>query len=392
VKINRTNPLHIATLLVSAIFNCLAVAARPITRNFNNTEKIIIFYGHTINGNLKSFYDFLHGTEGYRAYFLALDKKYYDRLISSTEHPGSILYALNLSDILTVARSDAIITSHGLHLLSIIRSLTNIKFIDVWHAISYKGFDENDFKNLHSHDEIWVSSDYIKDMYIKRFKFDREKVKVTGYGRTDQLIDGRLNKDLILKKYSIPKTKKYILIAPTWKQDDKKRSIMPFGIKEEVFFRDLDKLTKKYSAYIIFRTHLNSDEEIDVSNLQRILFMPYSKYEILEDFLFIADILVTDWSSTGIDYLPLKRPTIFLDVPPPFKKGFELGPKHRYGDVVSDFSQLKKSIERYLEKPERFIKLHNKQLENTLSVAYGNTLDGHSLDRYLKNLAGLLKQ
>jgi CDP-glycerol glycerophosphotransferase len=120
--------------------------------------------------------------------------------------------------------------------------------------------------------------------------------------------------------------------------------------------------------------------------------MPYGHYEVVEDFLNIADILVTDWSSIGIDFLPLGRPAIFLDVPAPFKKGFELGPEHRYGDVVKSFNALKKALEKYLDKPAVFDRKHNKDMKMTTQVAYGETLDGHSLDRYFDRLEQLLNR
>jgi CDP-glycerol glycerophosphotransferase len=391
MKINRKNPEHIKALFVSAAYSFVASAVSPILRIKKPPYKVIIFYGHTLNGNLKVFYDFLMKEPGYKPYFLVLDKNYLSQLKSNTAHPETILSALNFSDMKLVARADAFITSHGLHLMFPFRWLTGATFIDVWHAVSYKGFSRRSFWHLHGHDEIWVSSPYIRDIYINRFGFKRSKVKVTGYGRTDQLINGSLSRAKIIKKYSIPSAKKYVLIAPTWKQIDKGVSIIPFGLSAQKFFGELDKLAKRNHAQIIFRTHLNSDDEINVSHLTNTNFMPYGKYPVVEEFLFIADILVNDWSSTGIDYLPLKRPAIFLDVPLSFKHGFELGPEHRYGDVVKDFDGLKAALEKYLKEPEKFIKAHKEDIAATTKAAYGNSLDGKSLNRYFEHLKKLLK-
>lgn len=388
MKINTRNPEHLVALALSAVTSCFAAALRPFMGT--KSKKIIVFYGHTLNGNLKVFYDFLNRQDGYEAYFLVLDKHYYERLKSNTDLPETILNGLSLRHMLKVARADAVITSHGLHLFSILRTLTNIKFIDVWHGVSYKGFGPNEFNHLYAHDETWVSSDEMKHLYETRYHFKPEQVKVTGYGRTDQLVNGTLNKQDIIKKYSIPSAKKYILIAPTWKQNEPGRSILPFGMKQEIFFADMDKLAEENSAFVIFRTHLNSGDEINLSHLPHISFMPYSKYEVVEDFLFIADILVTDWSSIGIDYLPLKRPAIFLDVPAPFTYGFNLGPEHRYGDIVGSFDSLKSSLEHYLNKPEDFLTLHQNDIKITIKSAYGESLDGHSVDRYFENLKRVL--
>lgn len=388
MKINKKNPQHLKALLISAIYSIFASATRLSARGTESPKKII-FYGHTLNGNLKAFYDFLLDQPGYKPYFLVLDTDYYARLVKKANHPETILNALKMKDMMVVARSNVFITSHGLHLFSILRLLTNIKFVDVWHAVSYKGFDKKDFKHLHPHDEIWVSSEYISKMYKGRFGFRADKVKITGYGRTDKLVDGSLNKKEIISKYRIPRASKYVLIAPTWKQDSSGRSVLPFGMSEDEFFHGIDEIAGKNSAHVIFRTHLNSNDEISVDHLSNISFMPYSKYEVVEDFLYISDILVTDWSSIGIDYLPLRRPAIFLDVPAPFKKGFELGPEHRYGDVVDSLEGLKYSLEKYLKDPDQFIKKHNKHMEKTTKVAYGNSLDGKSVMRYFDNLKRL---
>ncbi len=389
MKINKKNPRHILIVGVSLANSVVVVCARRLFFRRRKGNKIIIFYGHTLNGNLKSFYDYLLEKDGYSPYFLSINKKYNEKLKSTVVAPKTILSTTSLKDMMILARAGAVFTSHGFHFLNI-RSQTDIKFVDVGHAISYKGFDAYDYRGIHEHDEIWISSKYIAEMYKTKFGFEPKKVKVTGYGRSDQLINGTLNRTTIINKYSIPKAKKYILIAPTWKQDDEGRDILPFGLTQDRFFKTLDSLAEEHSAYIIFRAHLNSGDKVGVKGLRNVGFMPYSKYEILEDFLFIADILINDWSSTGIDFLPLKRPTIFLDVPAPFAKGFELGPEFRYGDIVGSMDQLCKSLKKYLIEPNKFIKEHKEVIDKTIKVAYGDTLDGKSTERYYKNLERLL--
>ncbi len=391
MKIDKKNPKHIKALLISGTFSLLGASMRPILKLRKNKKKNIIFYGHTLNGNLKAFYDYLLEKKGYNPYFLVLDQAYYYTLKSSADYPETVLNALSLADMLKVAKADAFITSHGLHLLNPLRSFTNIKFIDVWHAVSYKGFGYKEFDHLRAHDEIWVSSEEMRIMYINRYGFEVAKVKVTGYGRTDLLVGNKLDKKAIVEKYSIPKAKKYVLIAPTWAQDSKGRSLVPFSVSQESFFTDLDDIARKNETQIIFRTHLNSGDSVNVPNLTHTSFMPYSKYPIVEDFLFISDILVTDWSSIGIDYLPLRRPAIFLDVPPPFNNGFNMGPEHRYGEVVSDFSKFKEMLEKCLKSPEYFQHIHKKEMDNSIEVGYGNTLDGKSLHRYFNNLEIILQ-
>ncbi len=191
----------------------------------------------------------------------------------------------------------------------------------------------------------------------------------------------------MFRKYKIKPAKRYVLIAPTWAQDEKGRSILPFGVSEAEFFGELDDIARKNQAVIIFRSHLNSSENLEgINNLKNIQFMPYAKYENAEEFLYLSDILVTDWSSIAFDFLPLHRPTIFLDVEAPFKKGFTLGPEHRFGSVVSGFTNLKEAIDKYLKNPASYMSKYGKRVAETEKIAYSNTLDGKSVIRYEQEL------
>ncbi len=387
MKIDRKNPKHWMVLAVTGINTVFAILYRNISGK--REQKRVLFYGHKFNGNLRSFYEHLAKNHpDFEPYFLTMDSNYSKNLPSGVK----VLKTTSLMDMMKVARASVMFTSHGSHALVFLNKYSDMNFVDVWHGVSFKGWGKSSFGEQKDYEEIWVTSKFIKDVYVRRFGFKREKVRVTGYGRTDQLINGSLDKAKIISKYKIPKAKKYILIAPTWKQDVSGRNVLPFDTPEDAFFRELDDTARKHDAHVIFRTHLNSNEDINVSHLTNTSFMPYSKYEVVEDFLFIADILVTDWSSVGIDYLPLKRPAIFLDVPAPFKHGFELGPEHRYGDVVGNFEELNKSLEKYLKSPEKFLKLHTKDIARTIAAAYGSSLDGKSLERYYENLANLIDE
>ncbi len=130
----------------------------------------LIFYGHTLNGNLKALFDYLNTLDKYEVYFLVLDNEYYSKLKGGASRTDRIISALSPRDMLTVGRADAFITSHGLHMFVILRWLTNIKFFDVWHGIPYKGFDEEDMKHLHGYDQTWVSSPELKKMVQDQLK------------------------------------------------------------------------------------------------------------------------------------------------------------------------------------------------------------------------------
>ncbi len=384
MKIDKKNYKHWLYLIRSAV---LIAATMPV-RIFQK-KSIVVLYGHKLNGNLLALYDFVtEKSESFDAFFLTMDPVYYKQL----KREGiNVLHMGSLSDMVTVAKAGAIITDHGMHTLILFRYLTSIKFIDVWHGLSYKGFDAQSFRHLHGHDEVWVQSEMMKHYYIHKFGFSKKRIRVTGYGRADKLILGEFDRNAILEKYGLV-DRKTVLLAPTWTQDHKNRSILPFGISMGAFFDALEAAGKKNNVTVIFRVHLNTGDSIKVDQYDHIRVMPSSIYPVAEEFLFISDLLVTDWSSMATDYLVLKRPTIFLDVPAPFSKGFTLGPEHRFGEIADSMENLISSIEKYIQKPEAFLEKYEKQMRHTIHAAYGNTCDGRARDRYVMNLKKLVPE
>lgn len=351
-------------------------------------KDIIILYGHKLNGNLLALHDYIiEMRPEFSVYYLTMDPGYYEQL---KQEKNNVLYAGSITDMAKVAKAKVVISDHGLFGLRLHQLLTSMKFVDVWHGIPYKGFDSQSFKNLHNHDQVWVSSEAMKDIYTNKFGFKKERVKVTGYARVDRLVTGDYKRKDILSKYGL-KDRKNILIAPTWAQDDRGRSIVPFGLTVQEFFESLEKIGEDTDSTIIFRAHLNTGDLIDTKKYKNIQVMPYAYYPVAEEFLYISDLLVTDWSSVAFDYLVLQRPTLFLDVRAPFSKGLTLGSEHRYGDIVVSMEGLRSSIELYIERPDKFLKQFKSNMKKTTRIAYGDTLDGLARERCLENLTKLIK-
>src|SRR5690606_26469467 len=130
-----------------------------------------------------------------------------------------------------------------------------------------------------------------------------------------------------------------------------------FGTDEREFKTFLSDFATETSSAILFRTHLNSNSSGSIS-YPNIIQMSSEDYPDTEEILIMSDILICDWSSIAFDYLLLDRVTIFLDVSPPFKNGFSLGPEYRYGEVVKSFEDLKGSLTEYLNRPANYWNRH----------------------------------
>ena len=100
-----------------------------------------------------------------------------------------------------------------------------------------------------------------------------------------------------------------ILYAPTHRQEGK----IPFPLREHFDLKKLDEFCRDHQILFIIRRHFyHIHEEADLSDYSNIVDMTKDSLDI-QELLIETDILITDYSSTYIDYLLLDRPVIFYD-------------------------------------------------------------------------------
>lgn len=352
-------------------------------------KRTVILYGHKLHGNLNAIYEYSltnHTTlQNIEVFFLTMDPLYF----SDIKYKNNILFALNPIDLLKTVLSECIISDHGLHLLQLLLKFTEIKFVDVWHGIPFKGFTAEDFTLQRQYDETWVSSKLLRRLYIDTFGFQKDRVYATGYGRTDLVLGYHSTSLQIREKLNIPIDKKVILFAPTWKQDKKNRDEIPFNLTQEHFLNSLENFAANNNAFLIIRYHLNSKQGGNFDN-QNVLHLPLQKHPNSEELLAVTDVLITDWSSIAFDMMVLNKPIIFLDVPPPFKNGFSLPPDYRVGDLVKNLQELLESLSEACLAEDRYLHKYDNDYQRVKALVYDDTLDGKSTDRYISQLQKLL--
>ena len=141
------------------------------------------------------------------------------------------------------------------------------------------------------------------------FAYDGEVLEY-GYPRNDILYnyDGELL-EKIKSNLKLPKDKKIILYAPTWRDDES----YDIGKVKFDFKLDLNKLKHSLSdEYIVLiRTHYFISNNLDLSDYKGFAY-DVSKYEDIAELYLISDILITDYSSVFFDFANLKRPILFF--------------------------------------------------------------------------------
>lgn len=385
MKIDKRNPRHWWLLLQQGLYTLIAIGARYLSRRPG--KPVVVLYGHQLSGNLKALYHEWQRNHrnDFECYFLSLDPLYSQQL---RREGVPVLQCSRLQDMLVAGRSDVMITDHGLHAMRFFMALTSITFIDVWHGIPYKGFIPDDFRVQQRYNEVWVSSPLLKEIYQHKFGFSPDIVHNLGYARTDKLFLRQPPDETLAEQASIPQGHRVVLYAPTWQQDDRGRELFPFGESQDTFIRRLSEVCSAHAATLVIRSHLNAS--IGAQSFENVRYCSMKDYPDSEGLLQNTDILVCDWSSIAFDYLALDRPTIFLEVEPPFKNGFSLGREYRFGKVADDMNALCAILDKTLESSQWYTSTQNSKHREVVSAVYGDNTDGKSAARQWSRLAELV--
>ncbi len=196
-------------------------------------------------------------------------------------------------------------------------------FLETWHGTPLKRlvYDQENIsaatprykRQVYVQSRIWdyliAPNKFSSDIFRRCFKFDKEMLE-TGYPRNDILHDE--NREQIAEKIKagigIPKGKKTILYAPTWRDDEYyTKGRYKFSLKLDMQLLR-EKLGEEY--VVLLRTHYFIADKLDVTGLEDFAFN-LSNYDDIAELYLISDILITDYSSVFFDYANLKRPMMF---------------------------------------------------------------------------------
>lgn len=384
MKINKRNPGHWLALLAFCGMATLGWLRRAI---MPRPDRLVVLYGHKLNGNLLALqrYMLANPYSNLHPVFLSMDRAYLRELRTQGI---DCCWACGPACAGLLARAEALVSDHGLHMLGPWRAAyrrLGLRFFDAWHGIPFKGFDADDFRVQHQYDETWVASESQKHLWSGKFGFDPARVIATGYARTDRLAAPSEDVGALRDSFGIPRSGKVILFAPTWVQDDHGRSIYPFGRSEREFLGALSEFGRHHGATVLLRSHMNSGH-VTGSGYPGIVALPGTRFPDSEAILLASDVLICDWSSIAFDFLLLQRPTLFLDVPPPFRKGFSLGPEYRFGAIVRDMPELMRQLDICVREPEAYWRVHAGTHQSVRHEVYGETADGHSAARCVGRL------
>jgi CDP-glycerol glycerophosphotransferase len=264
-------------------------------------------------------------------------------------------------------------------------------YIQTWHGTPLKklGFDievkggnaMNTVKDIRRkyasdskrYDYLISPSDFCTKHFASIFHLEKraEIIKTLGSPRCDKI--GKAKKEEIReikKALKLPKNKKIILYAPTWR-DDQHKSGVGYIFENEL---DFEKMQEKFGdkIVILFRAHYFIANAFDFKKYKDFVF-DVSDYPDINDLYNISDALITDYSSVMFDFAILKRPIFFymydLEKYKNKLRGFYFSFSNLPGPISTNMDELVRDVGKYLdrgdnaeylEKYEKFNKKFNK--------------------------------
>lgn len=227
------------------------------------------------------------------------------------------------------------------------------------------------------------SSEHFRDAFMfenKMLEYGYPRNDIMHYENRDEIADS------IREKLGIPKDKKTILYAPTWRDDE---YFAPGQYKFELKL-DLKKLQEELGDryVVILRTHYLIANQIDVTGMEDFVFN-LSKYNDISELYLVSDICITDYSSVFFDYANLKRPMLFftydLEKYRDVLRGFYIDIEEELpGPLLFDSDQIVDAIKNIDKVTEQYSEKYDKFYEK-----YCGLEDGHASENVVREVFGI---
>lgn len=187
--------------------------------------------------------------------------------------------------------------------------------INTWHGTPLKkmGNDIQGNSGYSSDSKIkWKiiycsQSEYDREIFSKLFKTEKENILISDLPRNDKLLNlNNFNLGEIKEKIGVPKNKKIILYAPTFREYDRDGLNSCF-INPPI---DTEKWKKELSEnyVVLFRAHYEIINVLGIKNDG--FFFNVSDYPYLDDLIAVSDMLISDYSSIYFDYSVTEKPML----------------------------------------------------------------------------------
>jgi CDP-glycerol glycerophosphotransferase len=206
-----------------------------------------------------------------------------------------------------------------------IKKRKGITYLQTWHGTPLKkmlfdienihGRSDDYLERVHEATKQWdylVSpSSYASKAFRSAFKYEGEIVE-SGYPRNDLFYKNHQSdlKEQVKNKLVIPKDKKVILYAPTFRDNETKgKNKFVFDIKMDLHEMQ-ERLGDEY--VVLLRMHVVISNNFTIPEELNSFVYNVSNYPEIQELSLISDILITDYSSVMFDFANTNQPILYF--------------------------------------------------------------------------------
>ncbi|HWP35808.1 MAG TPA: CDP-glycerol glycerophosphotransferase family protein, partial [Thermodesulfobacteriota bacterium] len=192
-----------------------------------------------------------------------------------------------------------------------------VRRLHIFHGVAGKyGFDEPDPARMGHFDAFFFVNRDRMVKYLRRGVVGREGAFLVGMPKLDRLVDGSLPKEAAARRFGLDPSRPTVLYAPTWSSASSlpalgERLLAALaGLGVNVLVKLHDRLADprpRYSGGVDWRARL--------APLEAAGRLVLARDPDATPALAAADLLVTDHSSVGFEFLLLDRPVVVIDRP-----------------------------------------------------------------------------
>ena len=307
-------------IIISIIHFLLKLFYKPSNKNWVFSEN----FGQQYSGNSKYLFEYcLNNNLDTNPIWITRSARIYSELIKQN-YPVCSYYSFK--GIIAILKAKVFIVTHGsLDIGKICRK--NRLLINLWHGVLVKPHVKvhkkvqikkiGRFKYYYSkfvvymrvgkifedYDLTIAPSNLVKEKMLEEFPFSK-KVTVTGTP-TDAVLFNPPSRKEILNKYDLSYLDDKIIISylPTYRDNPEDNKLL---------FDRFEKIEKLSNCIVILKYHPNYQSFSDkIKTLPKnVLYFDNSNFND-KDLYAISDILITDYSSAFINFLPFNKPLIF---------------------------------------------------------------------------------
>lgn len=225
------------------------------------------------------------------------------------------------------------------------------EIVCLWHGVGFKkaynakyaNFEVTIKKSL-DHVFSWTyrtmttaTSQWTIDWFKSIFTLNPNNIYITGQPRNDTLHN--ISREKVLTQLGIDSDKRIILYLPTYRQPRLGANAMKRILWDLYVNQDLDNVLKDTNSIFVAKLHPLTPH-VNFANRENFRILNYDEIENNQELLAVGDVLVTDYSSTFVDFSLLNRPIIFYA---PDEKDF-LSKSEQLFEKFWDLQTLNKAV------------------------------------------------